>query len=181
MKLLTFMAALVLSCGDPLFGAGKLSGRRAPGFSLPDSNFRQYDLQDYRGKVVVLEIMQTNCPHCRDFAKVLEKVKQRYGDRVAVLAIVNPPDTQATVARYVAETGSTIPILFDCGQVAASYLKATPANPSFDVPHVFLIDQDGMIRNDFGYGPATKAIFEGTALFGEIDRLLGKAAPGKGR
>ncbi len=172
---------ITLACAASLAGAGELSGRRAPGFSLPDSSFRQYDLQDFRGKVVVLEIMQTNCPHCRDFAKVLEKVKQRYGDRVAVLAIVNPPDTQATVARYAAETGSTIPILFDCGQVAASYLKATPAKPSFHVPHVFLIDGEGMIRADFGYEPATKQIFEGTALFDEIDRLLGKPGPRKGR
>lgn len=172
---------MILAGGAMLAGGGELSGRRAPGFSLPDSNFRQYDLQDYRGKVVVLEIMQTNCPHCRDFAKVLEKVKQRYGDRVAVLAIVNPPDTQATVAKYAKETGSTVPVLFDCGQVAASYLKVTPARPSFNVPHVFLIDAEGMIRNDFGYGPATKEIFEGTALFGEIDKLLAKPARGKGR
>jgi hypothetical protein len=89
-----------------------------------------------------------------------------------MLTIVNPPDTQATVARYVAETNTTIPILFDCGQVAASYLQVTPKNPVVNVPHVFLIDAQGVIRNDFGYGPAAKEFFEGRALFAELDRML---------
>jgi hypothetical protein len=42
------------------------------------------------------------------------------------------------------------------------------------VPHVFLIDGQGMIRNDFGYNEAEKQIFEGQALFGEIEKLLAK-------
>lgn len=163
-----------------LVAAGELSGRRAPGFSLPDSNLRQYDLADYRGKIVLLEIMQTNCPHCREFSSILEEVKANYGDRVAILTVVNPPDNQTTVAQYIAETKTTTPILFDCGQMAASYLKVTPDNPGINVPHLFIIDGDGLIRNDFGYGPATKEIFEGRALFAELDRLL-SGKPSQGR
>jgi len=155
-----------------LRAAGELSGRRAPGFSLADSSFRQHDPQDYRGRILILEIMQTNCPHCRTFAKILEQVKAKYGNKVAILTIVNPPDNQASVARYIAQTGTTVPVLFDCGQVAASYFKATPQNPEIHVPHVFLVDAEGMIRSDFGYTPATREIFEGTAIFAEIERLL---------
>ena len=40
------------------------ASRRAPGFSLPDSKAQQHDLADYRGKVVILEFIQTACPHC---------------------------------------------------------------------------------------------------------------------
>ena len=47
------------------------------------------------------------------------------------------------------------------------------------MPHIFLIDGQGMIRNDFGYEFDTKTIFEGDGLNVEIDRLLGGAAKAK--
>ncbi len=173
-------AAIFLLSAAPIFAGGALSGRRAPGFSLPDvQQFQQHDPQDYRGKILLVDLMQTNCPHCARFSEILEEVVKKYAGKVAVLALVNPPDTPAMVTNYIAAHKVTVPILFDCGQAAGSYLKATPQNQSFTLPHVFLIDQQGMIRNDFEYGPADRDIFEGRALFNEIDRMLagGGASP----
>ena len=79
--------------------------------------------------------------------------------------------------RFIAAHKIKYPVLFDCGQVAASYYKATPANPSVNFPHVFLIDPQGMIRNDFGYNMLNRDIFEGRGLFRELDRIF--AAPAK--
>jgi len=166
------LVAVVLLAIAPLWAAGELSNRRAPGFSLPDVKFNQHDLADYRAKVVLLEIMLTNCPHCITFAPVLEKVFKKYGGRVQVLSLVNPPDSDVTVTKFTGTHKLSYPILFDCGQVAGSYMKATPQRPSFDTPHLFLIDQNGQIRNDWGYGMFTRGIFEGDALFGEIDKVL---------
>ena len=42
-----------------LEAAGELSNRRAPGFSLPDSNINYHDLGDYRGKVVLVDFIKT--------------------------------------------------------------------------------------------------------------------------
>jgi peroxiredoxin len=162
-----------------LFASGELSGRRAPGFSLPDLHLRQHDLQDYRGKIVIIDIMQTTCPHCQLLAGTLEKVEAKYGDKIAVLSIVNPPDNQSSVARFTEEHHISTPVLFDCGQVSVSYLKVTPQNPKVDVPHLFLIDGQGTIRNDFSYGFETRNIFEGDDLNVEIDRLLGIPAKAK--
>jgi|YNPBryunderm2012_1023409.scaffolds.fasta_scaffold01788_8 peroxiredoxin len=163
-----------------VWAAGELSNRRAPGFSLPDVEMRQHDLADYRGRIVLLDIMRTQCPHCQTLSRTLEKVKQRYGDKVAILSIVNPPDNLDMVRAYIRENKITTPILFDCGQVAASYMKATPQRPSIQVPHLFIIDANGWIANDYAYTPQNRAIFEGRALFAELDRLLaGQAGPGK--
>ena len=76
----------------------------------------------------------------------------------------------------------TSPFLFDCGQVAASYLKITPQKPSFDVPHIFLVDQQGMIRHDYGYSVLNRDIFEGEGLVPILDEMLGArgAAPAAG-
>jgi len=155
-----------------LFSSGELSGRRAPGFSLPDLHMQQHDPQDYRGTILLLDIIQTNCSHCARFSEILENLRNKYGDKIAVLSIVEPPDTQATVARFAAEHKISTPILFDCGQVAVSYLKATPQNPTINVPHVFVIDGHGMIRNDYAYDFDTRNIFEGEGLSVAIDRLL---------
>ena len=174
-KFLLLSAVATLS----VFAAGELSGRRAPGFALPDLNLNYHDIQDHRGKVVIVDIMRTSCPHCLTVAKNLEKIKARFGSKVAVLSIVNPPDNQQTVSQYLVANKLTTPVLFDCGQVSAVYLKVTPRNPSITIPHVFLIDPQGMIRNDFAYSDATKGILEGDGLAAEVERLL-NAAGGPG-
>ena len=160
-----------------VFGAGELSGRRAPGFSLPDSSGKQHDPADFRGKILIVDFMQVTCDHCIKFSAILEQARIRYGDRIAILSIVNPPSDQKGVAGYIAKTMVKSPILFDCGQVAFSYLK--PTSPNIAIPHVFLIDGSGMIRNDFGFSAANIGIFEGKGLFAEIDKLLAAGSPKK--
>jgi peroxiredoxin len=162
----TIIAALL--CAVALFAAD--ASRRAPGFSLPDSKNQQHDLADYRGKVVILEFMQTACPHCAAFNSVLSQVERKYGDRLAVLGIVNPPSDINGVNAYMIANKITHPMLFDSGQVAYSYFRTG----TFDVPHIYLIDANGGVREDFGYAESTKDIFEGNGLFPHLEAVLGK-------
>ena len=156
-----------------LFAAGDLSNRRAPGFALPDPQYtRFYDLQDYRGKVLLIDFMSTTCPHCMLLTTTLEKVKEKYGDKVAILGVVLPPDNADTVAKYMSTHRVTVPIVCDQGQMTISYFNAKPGQSHIDVPHLFIIDKQGMIRNDFQYDEKAKSVFEGPALFPEIDKLL---------
>src|SRR5207249_3988861 len=148
----------LLISGLSVFASGELSNRRAPGFALPDPEYKRfYDLQDYRGKVVVIDIMATTCPHCMLLSTTLETVKQRYGEKVAILSVVLPPDNQDTIAKYIAMNKVTVPILCDMGQMTITYLNAKPGQAHIDVPHVFIIDQNGMIRNDFSYEEKDRA------------------------
>jgi len=158
-----------------LLASGELSNRRAPGFALPDPEYKHYyDLQDYRGKVILIDIMSTHCPHCQLLTTTLEQVKARYGDKVVILEVVLPPDNQTTISQYRDVNKVTVPMICDMGQMTASYFKATPATmQQIDVPHLFIIDQQGMIRNDFGYGESSaQPVFEGPGLFKEIDKIL---------
>lgn len=122
--------------------------RRAPGFSLPDSGMKQHDLQDYQGKVVLIEFMQTTCPKCIELTKELGPVKQKYGDKVAVLSVVTQPDTLQSVQRFIATYKPSGPLLFDCGQMMASYMNITPQNPQVEFPRLMVIDGSGVIRAD---------------------------------
>ena len=150
----------------------QLAQRRAPGFCLIDAYGQRRDLADYRGKPVNIEFMQTICPHCAAFVPVLDKVREKYGDRVAILAIALPNDNPSTITQYVRGHGIKYPVLFDQGQVAASYVR----EPRLAFPTIYLVDSAGMIYSHYTYGPMDSAVFEGKGLENELERLLGAGA-----
>ena len=154
--------------------AGQYSNRRAPGFSLSDSKFRQHDPQDYRGKVVLVDIMLTTCPTCNQLADTLVQVKKKFGDKIAIISIVTLPDTFAEADAFVAKHGITWPMVFDSGQVIASYMEVTPSNPQVHFPHLFVIDGAGMIRDDYEATDDKALSVDG--LSSVIDGLLASTA-----
>jgi peroxiredoxin len=158
-------ALIAIACFS-LFAAGEFSNRRAPGFSLTDSHFQQHDPQDYKGKVLIIDFMQTTCPICTRLADTLVQVKSKYGDKIAILSIMTLPDNFQTADKFAADHRVSWPMLFDSGQVMMSYLKATPANPTVHFPHLFIVDGNGTIRYDFDGEE------DGAAISAEIDKLL---------
>ena len=164
---------ITLLCAGALLGAD--ADRRAPGFSLVDSKGAEHDLADYRGKLVLLVFFQTTCPHCAGFAELLQQTQEKYGSRVAVLAVAIYPDDPGKVADFIAGHRIKYPILLDIGQVAYSYVLTQ----TLAFPHLYMIDGAGTIRRDYLYGPLTREIFEGDQLAAEITRLLPAGAPDK--
>jgi peroxiredoxin len=161
---------MLLCAAAMLFAQG--APRRAPGFCLVDTTGNWRDLYDYRGKVIVIEFMQTTCPHCAAFAPKLAAIQQKYAGKVQVLSIALPPDSPNSLMEYVKGHNTPHPVLLDMGQVAASYVRI----PQLHFPHVYLVDGDGLIRGTWEEGPLAKDIFEGNGLSKEIDKLLGVAA-----
>jgi peroxiredoxin len=160
------LTVLVLTTALALFAAGEYSNRRAPGFSLADSKFQQHDPQDYKGKVLIVEFMQTTCQICMRLTDSLIQVKAKYGSKIGILSVTTLPDSFQTADKYAAEHKVPWPILFDSGQVMMSYLKVTPANPKVNFPHLFIIDGTGTIREDF------EGAEDAEMISAEIDKLL---------
>jgi peroxiredoxin len=163
------LTILVVAATAIMLGQSGLSGRRAPSFALPDSTLKPYDIMDYRGRWLVLDYMKTDMAASKTLSRQLDQLKTRLSAKVAVLSIVLPPDNTATVAKYITETKTIIPILFDSGQTGMWYFKATPQHPQFDSPHLFVIDPQGMIVRDWnqgeiekgGYMPQVEALLTG--------------------
>jgi peroxiredoxin len=163
--------ALTLLAAITLLAAGGNSNRRAPGFSLMDTHFQQHDLQDYLGKVVLVDFMKTDCPVCNSLADTLAEVSKRYGDKIEIISVVTQPDNFDTAAKFSAAHGAKWPIVFDSGQVMMSYLQLKPTgNMNVHFPHTFVIDRFGAIRNDFD-GDEAKDLTVG-ALSAQIEKLL---------
>lgn len=161
---------LALAAALTLLAAGDYSNRRAPGFSLADSHYQQHDPQDYRGKALIVDIMSTQCRTCLRLADLLVQVKAKFGDKLGIISVVTLPDNQNTAEAFSRDHKIVWPIVFDSGQMIASYLRVTPSNPEIHFPHLFLIDKDGYIRNDFDGTDEKLMTLEG--LSAEIDRLL---------
>ena len=164
------LPAIFLIAALSLLASGEFSNRRAPGFSLGDSHFQQHDTQDYRGKVLIVEFMQTTCPVCQRLTDMLLQIKAKYGDKIGVMSVLTLPDNVQTVEKFATDRKIPWPMLFDSGQVMMSYLKVTPANPKVEFPHLFLIDGKGTIQNDFG--AADEAALTVAGLSADIDKLL---------
>lgn len=160
----SFVLAFIVALS--LFGAGEFSNRHAPGFSLMDSKFVQHDPQDYRGKVLIVDFIQTTCDICLRLTQSLVQVQHKYGDRIGILSITTLPDSYQKGDAYARDHSVSWPILFDSGQVMMSYLKMTPSNPTVHFPHMFIIDKSGMIRSDFEGNVAADEISS------EIEKLM---------
>jgi peroxiredoxin len=161
--------AAILLCSAVVFAAD--APRRAPGFCLIDTTGQWQDLADFRGKPVVLEFMQTTCPHCTAFSAVLNNLSLKYGDRIAILSVALPPDTPATMSKFAEAHKLNYRLLMDQGQVAVSYVRAG----TIEFPNLYLIDANGTIRNHWENNVLNKDVFEGNGLAREIDKLFAGA------
>ena len=167
--------ALVLSFCALLGADGELSNRPAPAFRLPDSKGRNVSLADFKGKFVVIEFMSTTCPHCQNFAPVLEGLQPQFRGKVGVVSIASYPDNAATVAQFVQTYKVTYPVLYDPGHTTAmAYLKPAPPNYSFSIPHVFLVDQEGFIRDDFLRNPSNLDLFASQGFTRMLEGYVGR-------
>jgi len=67
--------------------------------------------------VILLEFIETLCPHRRAFTAILKQVETRYANRVNIVAVVNPPDLPANISAFIRHPVD-YPILLDADRVA---------------------------------------------------------------
>jgi len=144
MKSLMLLAGLVLAA-LPAFAAGAV-GETAPAFSLKGVDGKTWSLADAKGKTVVLEWINPNCPfsdrHARE--KTMSELHKKYGEVVWVgINSTNPSHRDylkpAEHLAYNQKNGINYPVLYDeTGQVGKSYDAKT-------TPHMFIIDPQGKI------------------------------------
>ncbi len=135
--------------------------RTAPGFKLPDLKGREFSLDQYKGKVVLLDFWATWCSPCRMTMPLLEKLQEEYRGNVALLAI-NLQEPKDIVRDYVRRQNLSSQVLLDEeGTVAEVYGARS-------IPMQILIDRKGIVRYvQLGFNPRMAA-----QLRAEIEKLL---------
>jgi peroxiredoxin len=139
-----------------------VAGNKAPGFSLQDSNGKDYSLSTLLEKgPVVAAFFKISCPVCQYTFPFLERLHQRYGKSAAFLG-VSQDEAKAT-KKFNDEYGVTFPMPLD--ESGKNY-PASNAYGLTNVPTVFLIDPDGEIKV-VGNGFDKKALEEIAAYLAE--------------
>ncbi|MEV8604771.1 TlpA disulfide reductase family protein [Streptomyces griseoviridis] len=119
----------------------------APDLSGETVDGGQLDVDDYRGKVVVINVWGSWCPPCRAEAKNFETVYQDVKDTGAGVQFVgiNTRDTSTGPARaFEKEYGVSYPSLYDpTGKLMLRFKKGT-LNPQA-IPSTLIIDRQGRI------------------------------------
>ena len=138
-------AALLLATCRPA-GAVVSVGDAAPAFTLTDANGKSHSLSDYRGKTVVLEWINPNCPFSNRQAveKAMTSTAGKH-PQVVWLAINSTRKGHSDYlepAQHLAwneKNGIAYPILYDSsGATGQAYGART-------TPHMFVVDPAGKV------------------------------------
>lgn len=134
----SFLSAL------PAAAAPAEVGQPAPSFALKDESGVQHSLAQYRGKVVVLEWTNPECPFVqRHYAsKTMQKTLAALGGKPVVWLAIDSTysNTPEKSAAWKKEQGFSYPVLQDpSGTVGHAYGAKT-------TPHMFVIDEQGVVR-----------------------------------
>jgi peroxiredoxin len=148
MKLVSAVAAFLLVAA-PALAAAEASGEAkvgqpAPSFSLKDESGKVHSLSQYKGKVVVLEWTNPECPFVQRHyqANTMANTLQGFDPKQVVWLAVDSTSTHSagTAKAWKQEKGFGYPVLLDTdGATGHAYGAKT-------TPHMYVIDAQGVLR-----------------------------------
>lgn len=113
---------------------------QAPELKLKNLDGQQAALQDYLGKVVLVNNWATWCPPCKEEMPALQEFYTRHKKEGFVLIAVEAGDPTNEVAQFAQDYGLTFEIWLDPQN------KSIRAFKNYNLPNSFVIDQKGVVR-----------------------------------
>ena len=125
--------------------AGPPVPRKSPEFTITDPAGKQVLLSSFRGKIVVMPLMFTTCPHCQREAQMLTKLQREFAARGVVMQGVVFNDASGPMAaQFVKEFNIGFPVGFATRDSVVSYLGLSVMD-RWVVPQVAILDRKGNI------------------------------------
>src|SRR5579885_1782445 len=119
--------------------------RPAKEFDFVDANGKHTLLSSYRGKVVVIQFLQTTCPHCQAMSQMLTKLNAELGPRgFQPIGVAFNDATPDMFRNYVSQFHIGMPVAYAPRDTVISYLGLSIMD-RFVVPQVMVIDKKGTI------------------------------------
>ena len=181
MNLIKTATALIIStalAGAAIAGPGVDVGDRAPAFTLKDSAGNAVSLADFKGKIVVLEWANPDCPFVKRHYKEgsMKNLTSAYSESMGVVWLTinstNYMDADANAA-FVKAEGITWSVLVDQdGTVGHAYGAAT-------TPHMFIIDAKGVVVYDGAIDDDPRGNMESGARTNYVSNALNDLGTGE--
>lgn len=140
-------------------------GFPAPVFTLNTIEGNSVNLEDFRGKVVLLNFWASWCPPCKAEMPAFEALHQAYRGQDFVILAVNTTfqDDLEAAQQFVDNNHLTFQILFDTdGKTSNTYQVLA-------MPSSYFIDREGIIRKVIIGGPMSEALIQT-----QVRQLLGE-------
>jgi thiol-disulfide isomerase/thioredoxin len=119
--------------------SGVQVGQPAPNFKLPDLYGHEISLDQYKGRVVLLDFWASWCGPCRIALPSVESLQKEFPSTLVFLAI-NLQDSKEEITDFVYKMGLKSQVLLDeNGSVGKTYGAAS-------IPLEVLIDKQGIVR-----------------------------------
>ena len=138
------LIALASGGGKESLAKEPAAGKKAPEFTLKNYDGKAISLSDYKGKIVVLEWLNYECPFVRyhyEKAHTMTGLADKYKNKNIVWLAINSTGHLTTDKNkeFAEKHNISYPILDDrSGKVGHAYGAKT-------TPHMFIIDTKGMI------------------------------------
>lgn len=151
--LLAVLAIAIAAC--PSFA----EGRAVENFTLKDLAGNSVSLEQFRGKIVIVNFWATWCPPCRQEMPEFNELSRELAESgEAVLLAVNLTDgrrdTPEKVAKFIKDNGYSMTVLLDTEQAAASEFGV------LYIPSTFVIDAEGRLAGQIQGATTKTAVME---------------------
>jgi peroxiredoxin len=117
--------------------------RRAPELRIVQASGKTTMLSGYRGRIVLLAFISTECPHCQRASGVFEQLSHEFAGKVQVAEVAF--DENADTAAFAKSFGLSFPVGAGTTDVAHDFL-GIERGARLGTPQVVAIDKAGVIR-----------------------------------
>lgn len=118
-------------------------GDAAPGFSLPAPQEGKVSLEEFKGKVVLINFWASWCTPCQEELPELQKIYQKYQERGFEVIGINIDKKQVNAEKLIQRFNLTFPVGLDPESSTIREYKGR------SMPMSYLIDRQGAIRELF--------------------------------
>lgn len=150
-------------------------------FAIVEPSGKETSLSSFQGKVIVVEFLLTNCPHCMRVAQMISKLHKELGPGgFQPIGIAFDNDLSAKqVTAFEQRFGINFPIGCSSSHAVDNYLGRA-STERLMVPQIVVIDRKGIIRAQSR--PVRELNLEDESyLRNLIDTLLKESAPPKAK
>ena len=97
------------------------SNNIAPAFTLVSTDGKDITLDEYKGKVVILDFWATWCGPCRKGIPDLIELQNEFGNDIVVIGISLDTDSKENVVPFMQKIGINYPVAYGTPEVTQQY------------------------------------------------------------
>ncbi len=153
---------VMLSAQAMASGFKKLDPQDPPPLMLPDMQGRKHAIEDYKGRVVLVNFWAAWCPPCRREMPSMQRLKVKMTGRPFAILAVDSAEPREDVAEFLEAMKVDFTVLLDTSGAATRRWKV------YALPTSFLVDREGRVR----YALSGPAEWDEGETLGLIESLL---------